>query len=137
MRTSSNSPNNILASFQVIRKHFFKDKTYFLCLTNHTLTLSEVNKFLNSQGLNQKSPKYHCRFNIENTFKWIVESNKIVGFWLPYKGKQKDFYAKSSDLIFLKEKMGCLVSYVNLEQFYALENILEEGSFGRVIFTII
>ncbi|CAD8087414.1 unnamed protein product [Paramecium sonneborni] len=126
--TSQCSPNNILAVCVVIRRHFFRDRQYYLSLTSNSLTLSD--------GPNQKSPKYTQLLGLDTVFTWILDQQNIIGFTLPYRGKIKEFYGKQSDMQYLKDKMGQLVIYENINKFYNLEKKTEKGSFGKVMLGI-
>ncbi|CAD8080993.1 unnamed protein product [Paramecium sonneborni] len=126
--TSQCSPNNILAVCVVIRRHFFRDRQYYLSLTSNSLTLSD--------GPNQKSIKYTQLLGLDTVFTWLTNEQNIIGFTLLYRGKIKEFYGKPSDMQYLKDKMGQIVIYDNINKFYILENKSEQGSFGKVMLGI-
>ncbi|CAD8125321.1 unnamed protein product [Paramecium sonneborni] len=123
-QNSLTNNTNILYECVVKRRHFFKNRNYYLQLTNQCLSLSEKQ--------NQQNPKYIYQLNIDIVFTWSVENNKIVGFQLPYQDKIKDFFGNPNDMINLKSKMGGLVCYQKIDMFYKKEEILQTGSFGRV-----
>lgn len=122
------SYDNALFTVQVIRKHFFKDKSYQLYLFPDDLIMTEVFVYVNQDIT--KPPKYCIKMNLTTTIKWIVEDKRIVAFEFAYNNNYKIVHGTKLNL--LKEMMAGKIFYQPISGFYQFQMEMGSGMTGSV-----
>ncbi|CAD8139336.1 unnamed protein product [Paramecium octaurelia] len=110
--------------FQVFRKHFFRDQTYYFKLTKNQILMSQESQFVKT--------KYSLALNLDTQFEWVVRNQQLVGFLFPYQNRMKEFNGDCQNMNELKQALGKLIFFKSLTVHYKLIRHLDSGTFGQI-----
>ncbi|CAD8110894.1 unnamed protein product [Paramecium sonneborni] len=115
-------------SFIGIRKHFFRDKLYYVSVFE--------DYFIMGNTCDTQTPKYKISFDLKIKINWDLKKQKnnviIQSFVFPYKNSFKTLYANHIDLMKFKELLGLSVTYEGIGDLYLPILQIGKGSSAKV-----
>ncbi|CAD8101392.1 unnamed protein product [Paramecium sonneborni] len=118
------------AKFKFIgyRKHFFRDKKYYISVFQDYFTMGSVQ--------NTQSPKYKIYFQLSIKINWVLKKQKdgvyLQSFVFPYNNYFKTLCADHQDLVRFKEILGLKVTFEGIGDIYIPLLQIGKGSSAKV-----
>ncbi|KAM3131334.1 hypothetical protein pb186bvf_016516 [Paramecium bursaria] len=111
-----------------VRKHFFKDKSYYISVFDDSFVMGEKK--------NSTKPKYVYKLDFSTKIQWEVKkaknSMRLCAFWFPYNGQPKAMHADHESLLKFKKLIQCKALFTKVSEIYLPQSQLGKGSSSKV-----